>query len=123
VQANPLDCISGYVWRNARDGDAVCVTTATRDAVAQQNANPAANREPNGGAYGPNTCLQGFVWREAFDGDAICVTPAVRQATLADNAAAESRRQANQPAPPPAQDPAAQNPLCGMQLPFGPVPC
>jgi hypothetical protein len=116
VQAGPLDCISGYVWRNARDGDAVCVTPATRDTVAQQNANPGANKDPNG-AYGPQSCAQGFVWREAFDGDTVCVTPAFRQQMWDDNAAAESRKQANAPAAPP-----AQNPFCG-QLPFGAIPC
>jgi hypothetical protein len=114
AHAGPLDCMSGYVWRNARDGDTVCVTTATRDTVAQQNVNPSANREPGGGAYGPDTCKQGSVWREAFDGDTICVTPAFRQQMWDDNAAAASRMQANQPAPPP-----AQNPLCGFQNPLG----
>lgn len=120
AQAGPLDCASGYVWRNARNGDAVCVTPATRDTVAQQNANPGANKDPKG-AYGPQSCAQGFVWREAFDGDTICVTPAVRQQTWDDNAAAASRLASNQPAPPP-----AQNPLCGFQNPIGGgilIPC
>lgn len=120
AQAGPLDCASGYVWRNARDGDAVCVTPATRDTVAQQNANPGANKDPNG-AYGPQSCAQGFVWREAFDGDVICVTPDVRAATKADNAAAASRLASNQPAAPP-----APNPLCGFQNPIGGgvlIPC
>lgn len=118
AQAGPLDCVSGYVWRNARDGDAVCVTPATRDTVAQQNANAGANKDPNG-AYGPQSCKQGFVWREAFDGDTICVTPAFRQQMWDDNAAAPSRVAANAPAP---AAPPAQNPLCGVQLPFLP-PC
>jgi hypothetical protein len=52
TQAGPLDCASGYVWRNARD--AVCVTPATRDTVAQQNANAGANKDPSG-AYGPQS--------------------------------------------------------------------
>jgi hypothetical protein len=105
VLADPLaygpdTCIQGYVWREARSGDTVCVTPAVRDRTAQENANPSLNRQPNGGAYGPNTCAQGFVWREAFDGDTICVTPDIRQQTLADNAAAASRKQANQPQAP-----------------------
>jgi hypothetical protein len=95
----PDTCIQGYVWREARTGDTVCVTPAVRDRTAQENANPTLNRNPNGGAYGPNTCLQGFVWREAFDGDTICVTPDIRSQTLADNAAADSRYQRNQPRP------------------------
>jgi hypothetical protein len=87
----PDTCVSGYVWREARVGDTVCVTPATRDRVAQQNANAGANKDPSQ-AYGPESCSQGYVWREAFDGDTVCVTPAVRSATLADNAAAGSRR-------------------------------
>ncbi|MFB6478792.1 hypothetical protein ACFCXF_21015 [Streptomyces virginiae] len=41
------------------------------------------NRDPNGGAYGPDTCLQGYVWRESYDGDTFCVTPAERDAAKA----------------------------------------
>jgi hypothetical protein len=105
AQADPLPygpdtCIQGYVWREARTGDTVCVTPNVRSQVAQQNANPSANKDPNG-AYGPESCAQGFVWREAFDGDTICVTPAIRSSTKADNAAANSRKQANQPQPTP----------------------
>jgi hypothetical protein len=88
-----------------------------RTATAQQNANAAQNKEPNGGAYGPNTCKQGFVWREAFGGDVVCVTPDVRQQAANDNAAAASRKQANQPQPTPAPAP---NPLCGSGIPFLP---
>jgi hypothetical protein len=84
-------CISPYVWRNARPGDAVCVTDQTRTKVAQENANPGANKQPGGGASGPETCVSGYVWRQAFDGDTICVQPPERDATLADNAAAASR--------------------------------
>ncbi|MEU3317375.1 hypothetical protein ABZ743_32520 [Streptomyces sp. NPDC006662] len=36
-------------------------------------------RDPNGGAYGPDTCLPGYVWRDSFDGDTLCVTPEERQ--------------------------------------------
>ncbi|MGW0366841.1 hypothetical protein [Streptomyces sp. NPDC002990] len=36
-------------------------------------------RDPNGGAYGPDTCLQGYVWRDSFEGDTVCVTPEYRQ--------------------------------------------
>jgi hypothetical protein len=58
----------------------------------QENSTPSLNREPNGGASGPDTCKQGFVWREAFDGDTICVTPTERTQTKADSSAAASRR-------------------------------
>ncbi|BDX31326.1 hypothetical protein TUM20985_18730 [Mycobacterium antarcticum] len=92
----PDTCVNGFVWREARSGDTVCVTPATRGQIAAQNANAGANKDPSQ-ASGPESCSQGYVWREAFDGDTICVTPAVRSATLADNAAAASRKQANQP--------------------------
>ncbi|SEH74110.1 hypothetical protein SAMN04489835_3522 [Mycolicibacterium rutilum] len=108
-------CIQGYVWREARSGDTVCVTPAVRSATAQQNAAAGQNVEPGGGAYGPNTCKQGFVWREAYGGDVVCVTPDVRAQAAADNAAAQSRKQANQPAP---AAPPAQHPLCGVNLPI-----
>jgi hypothetical protein len=93
----PDTCLQGFVWREARNGDTVCVTPDVRSRTLAENANPAANKEPNGGAYGPDTCKAGFVWREAFDGDTICVTPGERSQTLADNAAAASRKQANAP--------------------------
>ncbi len=99
----PDTCINGYVWREARVGDTVCVTPATRTQVAQQNANAGANKDPSQ-AYGPESCSQGYVWREAFDGDTICVTPAVRSSTLADNAAADSRKATTAP-----QSPAGAN--------------
>lgn len=104
VQADPLPygpdtCVQGFVWREARTSDTVCVTPDVRDRTAQENADPTLNREPGGGAFGPDTCAQGFVWREAFDGDTICVTPEIRQETWDDNAAAESRYQRNQTEP------------------------
>ena len=116
----PDTCIQGFVWREARSGDTVCVTPDVRSQTAAQNGAAAQNKEPNGGPYGPNTCKQGFVWREAFGGDVVCVTPAVRQQAANDNAAAASRKQANAPAPAPAPAP---NPLCGVNLPIVTVPC
>jgi hypothetical protein len=113
----PDTCVQGFVWREAAPGDTVCVTPPVRTATAQQNAAAGQNVEPGGGAYGPNTCKQGFVWREAYGGDVVCVTPDVRTQAANDNAAAASRKQANQAAPP------AQHPLCGVNLPFAPVPC
>jgi hypothetical protein len=102
AQAQPLPygpdtCIQGFVWREARTGDTVCVTPDVRAAVAQQNSTPGANKDPNAGS-GPQSCSQGYVWREAFDGDTICVTPSFRQQMFDANAAAASRKQANQPA-------------------------
>ncbi|WP_193561415.1 hypothetical protein [Mycolicibacterium hodleri] len=106
----PDTCIQGFVWREARSGDTVCVTPDVRSQTAAQNAAAAANKEPNGGTYGPNTCKQGFVWRDAFGGDQVCVVPAVRDQAATDNAAAASRRQASAPAPAPAPPPPAPAP-------------
>jgi hypothetical protein len=83
-------CKNGFVWREARAGDTVFVTPATRDAVALQNRQ--APRLWVNGASGPRTCVNGYVWREAFDGDTVCVRPDVRDATRADNAQAAQRR-------------------------------
>jgi len=83
-------CVQGYVWREARAGDVVCVTGATRSQVAADNA-VKYSRWVNG-AYGPHTCINGYVWREAFPGDDVCVTGAQRSLAAADNSAAASRR-------------------------------
>lgn len=80
-------CKSGYVWRDAKDGDGVCVTPADRAEAKAQNANAANNRQVGGGAYGPNTCRVGYVWREAFACDGVCVTPYERQKAQNQNAA------------------------------------
>jgi hypothetical protein len=116
----PDTCIQGFVWREARPGDTVCVTPDIRSAVAQQNSNAGANKDPNAGS-GPESCSQGYVWREAFNGDTVCVTPAFRQQMFDANGAAASRKVTNQPAP---AAPPAQHPLCGLELPIaGTIPC
>jgi hypothetical protein len=125
AQADPLPygpdtCIQGYVWREARPGDTVCVTPDLRATIAQQNSTPGANKDPNAGS-GPQSCSQGYVWREAFDGDTICVTPAFRQQMFDANAAASDRKAANQapsPTPPPQGQP-ARPPWCALPDPLG----
>jgi hypothetical protein len=84
-------CLMGYVWREARPTDHVCVTGAVRTETAQENALAASRRSPTGGPYGPNTCLQGFVWREAYPGDVVCVPGASRTRAASDNATAAQR--------------------------------
>ncbi len=88
----PGTCVSGYVWREARPQDLVCVTPETRSRTAADNRFAASRREPNGGPYGPNTCRQGYVWREAFPGDVVCVSPQTRAQAAEDNRQAASRR-------------------------------
>jgi hypothetical protein len=82
-------CITGFVWREARPSDHVCVRPKTRDDVASQNKTRA--KRWTQGPYGPQTCVQGYVWREAFDGDKVCVTPEFREQTKEDNRAAVRR--------------------------------
>jgi cytosine/adenosine deaminase-related metal-dependent hydrolase len=84
-------CRSGYVWRDAQDGDGACVTPAERAEAKAQNANARNNRKVGGGPYGPNTCRDGYVWREAFAGDVVCVTPHERQQAKHQNTASASR--------------------------------
>ena len=85
-------CLSGYVWREARPSDHVCVPPGTRRQAREDNAAADSRRQPGGGASGPDTCRQGFVWREAFAGDHVCVTPATRTQAREDNARASRRR-------------------------------
>ncbi|GAB3139473.1 hypothetical protein [Microbispora hainanensis] len=86
----PSTCLEGYVWREARTGDVVCVTPATRTQTKADNAAKASRW--TSGPFGPHTCVNGYVWREAFTGDDVCVTPAVRAQAKADNAKAADRR-------------------------------
>ena len=44
VDTAAAGCKPGYVWRDAQDGDGVCVTPADRSEAKQQNANAANNR-------------------------------------------------------------------------------
>ena len=64
-------CKPGFVWRNARNGDVVCVTPQERDAAASQNLHALGNRVE----VTNNTCKPGLIWRNAWDGDDVCVTP------------------------------------------------
>ncbi len=83
-------CMQGFVWREARGGDKVCVSPEVRTQTARENRLADANQQP-GGAYGANTCKAGFVWREAFANDFVCVPPASRIQAAADNASAPHR--------------------------------
>lgn len=83
-------CATGYVWREARPNDRVCVPPASRTQAAADNHLAAARREARG-THGAATCKTGYVWREAFNGDTVCVTPEVRARTAAENARAPTR--------------------------------
>jgi hypothetical protein len=81
--------------RGAFTGDYVCVSKATRDQAAKDNALAADRINPARLVFGPNTCADDYVWREADDSDYVCVTPDTQALTLADNMAARMRRMAN----------------------------
>jgi len=84
-------CIQGYVWREATQGDHVCVTPGTRQQAWNDNAQQDNRRQPGGGPFGYETCRQGYVWREATAGDRVCVTPQTRDQARYDNANATRR--------------------------------
>lgn len=117
-------CIQGFVWREARPGDSVCVAPPVRDRTLQENATAAERWDPNG-PYGPQSCQQGLVWREAFDGDTVCVTPEIRQDAWNDNAAAGSRKAANAPLPTPSPKDPYRGPgvIPGSACSPPPAPC
>ncbi len=75
----PASCRQGFVWRNAFDGDGVCVTPARQTQVQGENANAGATRA------GANACKNGFVWRAARPSDLVCVTPQSRAQVKSEN--------------------------------------
>jgi hypothetical protein len=88
----PDTCKQGFVWREARPSDHVCVIPSVRDQTRTDNSLAVSRRQPGGGAYGPLTCKSGYVWRDAWDGDGVCVTPETRTQAKLDNSLAESRK-------------------------------
>ncbi|MFI2434320.1 hypothetical protein [Streptomyces sp. NPDC018693] len=88
----PDTCRQGYVWREARPGDRVCVEPWVRDQARADNAQAAARRQPGNGGNGPYACATGYVWREAYRGDVVCVDPRVREQARRDNRLADDRR-------------------------------
>jgi hypothetical protein len=99
--SGPDTCAPGFVWREAFEGDHVCVTPARRDQVKADNAQASGRREfvcteemlRTGSCpfTAPDTCKQGFVWREARPSDHVCVTPAERELVGKENATANER--------------------------------
>jgi syncollin len=84
IAATRPRCKPGFVWREARPADYVCVPPEARDRTARENAAAAKRVDPNG-AWGPHSCIQGFVWREAYEGDVVCVTPETRALVKEEN--------------------------------------
>ena len=81
-------CKSGFVWREARPSDLVCVTPGSRSRVADENRNAAQGVQPGAAP----TCRSGLVWREAFSGDLVCVPPGRRAEVREENRVGPSLR-------------------------------
>jgi hypothetical protein len=89
--SGPGTCVQGYVWREAKPTDRICVTPQIREQTRIDNSQATAHRSPTGGPFGPDTCAQGFVWRDAFAGDHVCVAPPHRAEAAQDNGWANVR--------------------------------
>ena len=103
-------CIPGFVWREARKGDLVCVTPEVRAQVRLDNSRAGERAVPldprviqlqgicmigapcEMKSRPPQACLSGFVWREAVENDFVCVTPETRAQAKQDNIMALRRR-------------------------------
>jgi hypothetical protein len=96
ASAQPDACAKGYVWREAFEGDHICVTPDTRERAKLDNANSAEFREKDS-----DTCIEGFVWRLANLNDHVCVPQTTREETAQDNQLAFSRLASGAPEPPP----------------------
>jgi hypothetical protein len=75
----PGACKKGFVWREAFEGDKVCVTPQIREQTAADNAAASGRIKPDG------RCIQGFVWRDAGPNDHVCVPPSMRSQAKLDN--------------------------------------
>ncbi|MBL8551994.1 MAG: PAN domain-containing protein [Hyphomonadaceae bacterium] len=106
-------CQSGFVWREAFDGDTVCVPPETRAQTWNDNAQAGARVAPGAA---PN-CLSGYVWREARDGDVVCVTPQTRAQVAQDNRLAASRVAGASTAPRPSFEQRSNPPIVGSAAP------
>lgn len=84
-------CKPGYVWREARPGDAVCVEPWARDRVRRENAEaPLHALRVRMGQ--PPECLAGYVFRAALARDFVCVTPTAHAQAQDENALGPSRQ-------------------------------
>jgi hypothetical protein len=81
-------CAQGYVWREAFEGDRVCVTPAVRKQAELDNSQ-ASERQIGG--RGGDRCKQAYVWRQAYPNDHVCVEPSVRDQAASDNRQAQYR--------------------------------
>jgi hypothetical protein len=80
-------CAQGFVWREAFEGDTVCVEPSFRDQVFSDNAADSGRHEE-----GSDNCLQGWVWRVARPSDLVCVAPDIRTQVAEQNADPNAHR-------------------------------
>jgi hypothetical protein len=92
---SPTPAPEGYVWREAFDGDHVCVSPDTRERAKADNANAAELRWKKDN----DECVQGAVWRLANPEDHVCVSQDTREQTAQDNELAYSRLASGPPPP------------------------
>jgi hypothetical protein len=88
----PETCVQGYVWRQAFDGDGVCVKPEFRTQVLADNAETEARRQP-----GSQNCISGYVWRVARPDDLVCVKPEMRSQVATQNTRPDANKQAFAP--------------------------
>ena len=99
VTSFPERCMLGSVWRESRSYDKICIPSADRAAVRDEDNHAAERKNPMGGPFGPDTCNPGFVWREAIvpnaslgdPPDHVCVPPAARDRERMNNQQAAAR--------------------------------
>ncbi|MGO8368330.1 peptidoglycan-binding protein [Rhizobium ruizarguesonis] len=90
IQYGVETCLPGFVWREAKEGDTVCVPPQSRARALQDNADSEPSRTSNSST--PPSCREGAVFRAAFPGDAVCVEPSVRTETREENRLDQSRK-------------------------------
>lgn len=96
LHSGPHTCAPPFVWREAFDGDTVCVEVSRRTQVAADNAQAQARRAytctpPNCTFTGPDTCKVPYVWREARPSDHVCVPVRERSQVASENGLARER--------------------------------
>jgi len=85
-------CKAGFVWRQTRPADVVCVTPAARHRAALENATAGSHqRRIHIKGHVRVFCTSSFVRREAYEGDTVCVSAIAKRLTAQDNAAAFNR--------------------------------
>lgn len=97
TQSQSDTCAKGYVWREAFNGDHVCVSPNTREQTKADNANEAQFRAEKDS----DQCVQGLEWRLANPSDHVCVPQITRVQTAQDNELAYSRLASGLPEAPP----------------------